>query len=186
MCLRFGTDNFVMAFKKDGIKTCWFCALALGTFVPPWYLFESHNKIIRDEPLQLPFSEIALYESICYIVVMETPLIIAFGSRVKGTATPSSDFDFGALKDGLFSLSERADLSLHIAEKMNINEDSIDLVDLSTVSPILKWEVAKTGKLIEGESFDFIRFKIRAMKEYQDTAKFRRIRRDVIMQSNAK
>ena len=25
----------------DGIKTCWFCALALGTFVPPWYLLKS-------------------------------------------------------------------------------------------------------------------------------------------------
>ncbi|MGD1003436.1 MAG: nucleotidyltransferase domain-containing protein [Minisyncoccia bacterium] len=117
---------------------------------------------------------------------MTTPLIIAFGSQVKGRATPASDFDFGVLKETSFSLSEHADLSFHISKKMNINEDKIDLIDLSIASPILKLEVARTGKLIEGSTFDFIRFKVRAMKEYQDTAKFRRIRRSAIMQSHAK
>jgi hypothetical protein len=57
-------------------------------------------------------------------------------------------------------------------------------VDLSNVSPILKMEVAKVGKLIEGEIFDFIRFKVRAMKEYQDTAKFRRIRENLILKTH--
>ena len=117
---------------------------------------------------------------------MKTPLIIAFGSRVTGRITEMSDFDFGALAEKSLSLSERTDLTYHIAEKLNINEDKIDLVDLSTVSPILKFEVARNGKLVEGDNFDFIRFKVRAMKEYQDTAKFRRIRNNVIMQSNVK
>lgn len=110
-------------------------------------------------------------------------LIIAFGSQVRGRATGISDFDFGVLKEKPFSLSERADLSYRISKKLNINEDKIDLVDLSTASPILKFEVARTGKLIEGEEFDFIRFKVRAMKEYQDTAKFRKIRERVMTQS---
>ena len=111
---------------------------------------------------------------------MTKPLIIAFGSQVSNRATEMSDFDFGILKEKPFSLSERTDLAYHISKKQNINEDKVDLVDLSTASPILKFEVAQTGKLIEGETFDFIRFKVRAMKEYQDTAKFRRIREQVM------
>jgi predicted nucleotidyltransferase len=115
---------------------------------------------------------------------MPTPLIIAFGSRVKGRANEMSDFDFGVLSEKPLSLSERTNLAHHVSKKLKINEDKIDLVDLRTASPILKFEVARTGKLIEGQAFDFIRFKVRAMKEYQDTAKFRRIRESVIMKSH--
>ena len=115
---------------------------------------------------------------------MKISLIIAFGSQVKGKATTSSDHDFGILGEKTLSLSERTDLSYYIAKKLNINEDKIDLIDLSTVSSMLKFEVAKSGKLIEGEVFDFIRFKVRALKEYQSTAKFRRMREQFILQPN--
>ncbi|SRR3989338_1223709 len=112
---------------------------------------------------------------------MRRPLIIAFGSQVKNRVTEMSDFDFGVLAKKPLSLSLRTDLSGYISTKLRINEDKIDLIDLYTASPMLKFEVARTGKLIEGDTFDFIRFKVRAMKEYQDTAKFRRIRRSVMM-----
>ena len=114
---------------------------------------------------------------------MSMPLIIAFGSQINGRATGRSDFDFAVLKENSLSLSERTDLVEYISEKLNINEDRIDLVDLASASPLLKFEVARAGKLIEGETFDFIRFKVRAMKEYQNTAKFRRIRERVMAQS---
>lgn len=114
---------------------------------------------------------------------MSMPLIIAFGSQINGRATGRSDFDFAVLKENSLSLSERTDLAEYISEKLNINEDRIDLVDLASASPLLKFEVARAGKLIEGETFDFIRFKVRAMKEYQNTAKFRRIRERVMAQS---
>mgnify|MGYP001582533710 CR=1 FL=1 len=80
------------------------------------------------------------------------------------------------------SAQERTDLAGYLSKKLNINEDKIDLVDLSNASPILKFEAARAGKLVEGVDFDFIRFKVRAMKEYQDTVKFRRMRERVIMQ----
>ncbi len=115
---------------------------------------------------------------------MKRPLVIAFGSQVNGRTTGMSDFDFGVLEKKPLSLSLRTDLSGYISKKLNINEDKIDLVDLYTASPMLKFEVARTGKLIEGDVFDFVRFKVRAMKEYQDTAKFRRIRRRVILQTH--
>ena len=115
---------------------------------------------------------------------MIKPIIIAFGSQVSGRRTASSDFDFGVFSEKLLSLSDRAHISESLAKKFTINEDAIDLVDLSSVSPMLKFEVAKKGKLIEGDAFDFIRFKVRAFKEYVDTAKFRRMRERVMLKDN--
>ena len=113
---------------------------------------------------------------------METSLIISFGSQTKGRATNRSDFDFAALDRAPLSLSKRTKIGERLSKKYDINEDKIDLVDLSTASPLLKYEVATTGKLVEGTQFNFIRFKVRAWKEYLDTAKFRRLREKSIKQ----
>ncbi len=115
---------------------------------------------------------------------MEKPLIIAFGSQVTGRATALSDYDFGAFSGKPLSLEERSMLSEYLANKFKLNEDRVDLVDLSVASPILKFEVAKRGKLVEGSDFDFIRYKVHAFKEYQNTAKFRRMRERVMMQNH--
>ncbi|OHA24332.1 MAG: hypothetical protein A3B11_02115 [Candidatus Taylorbacteria bacterium RIFCSPLOWO2_01_FULL_44_26] len=115
---------------------------------------------------------------------MKKPLVIAFGSQAKGRATATSDFDFAVFSGGPLSLSERTDIGESLSKKLNINEDKIDIVDLYSVSPLLKFEVAKKGKLVEGEMFDFIRFKVRALKEYEDTAKFRRLRERIMMKDH--
>lgn len=116
---------------------------------------------------------------------MIKPLIIAFGSQVQGRATSKSDFDFAVLKEKPLSLAGRAKLAGHISEKLNINEDKIDLIDLAAASPILKFEVARDGNLIDGDRADFIRFKVRAFKEYVDTAKFRRLREKIMTKKYA-
>ena len=112
-------------------------------------------------------------------------LIVAFGSQISGRSIEGSDFDFAVLADKPLSLSDRTDISEYLSGKCNINEDKIDLVDVSTASPILKFEIAKNGKLVDGEYSDFIRFKVRAFKEYVDTAKFRRMREKVMMKNHA-
>lgn len=121
----------------------------------------------------------------CYIIPMTMPLIIAFGSQVKGQATGMSDFDFAVLKEQPLTLSERTDLAGYLSEKLNINEDKIDLVDLASASPLLKFQVAQNGNLMDGDYADFIRFKVRAFKEYVDTAKFRRWREKIMMKKYA-
>jgi predicted nucleotidyltransferase len=108
--------------------------------------------------------------------VMKKPLVISFGSQTKGRATSRSDFDFAVLDNFPLSISKRAKICQRLSKKCGINEDKIDLIDLNMASPLLKYEVAKTGKLVEGEQFDFIRFKVGAWKMYLDTAKFRRLR----------
>src|SRR3989338_1616895 len=115
---------------------------------------------------------------------METPLIIAFGSQVSGRSRASSDFDFGVFTGKTLSLDERVEIALGLSKKLGINEDKIDMVDLNTASPILKFEVAKNCKLVAGSDFDFIRFKVRALKEYENTRKFRNVREKIMMKNH--
>ena len=108
------------------------------------------------------------------------PLIIAFGSQVSGQTRTESDFDVAVLSEKPLTLAQRSRLSLMLSKKLKINEDKIDLVDLKAASPILQYEISRKGKLILGSEFDFIRFKVRAWKMYQDTEKFRRLREQML------
>ncbi|HEY9583436.1 MAG TPA: nucleotidyltransferase domain-containing protein [Candidatus Paceibacterota bacterium] len=74
---------------------------------------------------------------------MTKTLIIAFGSQVSGRTRSGSDFDFAVYSDKPMSLSDHTEISYSLSEKFNINEDKIDLVDLQTASPLLKFEIAK-------------------------------------------
>ena len=57
----------------------------------------------------------------------------------------------------------------------------IDLIELDRCSPLTKYQVARDGKLIyEKNTGDFLKFRVRAWKEYADTAKFRKIQKDSI------
>lgn len=107
-------------------------------------------------------------------------LIISFGSQITGRVNANSDFDFAVLEDKPLTLSKITTISHHLAKKLKINDDKIDIVDLNNASPLLCYEVAQKGKLVEGNDFDFIRFKVRAWKTYLDTAKFRRIDEQMI------
>jgi len=98
-----------------------------------------------------------------------------FGSQISKKNNLVSDFDVGILAKKPLTIADRTRLSGYLAKKFNINEDKIDLTDLYTASPLLLYEVAKKGKLLEGNAFDFTRFQVRAWKIYQDTAKFRRL-----------
>ena len=107
--------------------------------------------------------------------VCKDVLIIAFGSQISGKMRADSDFDVAVLAPKPLTLTDRTKLCGYLAKKFNLNEDKIDLTDLRTASPLLLYEVAKNGKLMQGNNFNFIRFKVRAWKIYQDTAKFRRL-----------
>jgi predicted nucleotidyltransferase len=107
-------------------------------------------------------------------------LIILFGSRARATAGAISDFDVAVLGDRTLTLEEKSQIKTKLAKKINALEDKIDLVDLWNASPLLQYEVAQTGKLLEGDEFDFLRFKVLAWKQYQDTAKLRRQREQAL------
>ena len=105
-------------------------------------------------------------------------LIILFGSRARGTEGKSSDADIAVLADHPLSLEEKQALATEAAGRFDISEDIVDIIDLWNAPPLLQHQVAKEGKLLEGDPFSFVRFKVLAWKRYQDTAKFRRARED--------
>ncbi len=105
-----------------------------------------------------------------------TKLVILFGSRARETAGANSDFDVAVTTSHTLSLEERSEFARKAATKLHTTEDHIDLVDLAVASPLLQQQVAASGKLIEGNAADFVRFRVLAWKRYLDTAKLRRAR----------
>ena len=110
------------------------------------------------------------------------PLLILFGSRATDRARTDSDWDVAVVSDHSLSLGERGTLAEEAARLLGANEDHVDLVDLWSASPLLQYFVAKEGKLLIGDPFLFIRFKVRAWKRYLDTAKLRRLRSESLKQ----
>ena len=105
-------------------------------------------------------------------------LFILFGSRNKGYARESSDFDIGVVADRPLDQQEKNNYSEAIAKEFSFDEDKIDIVDLNEASPLLQMEAARSGKLLKGNEYDFFKFKLLAWKRYQHTAKFRRMRQE--------
>lgn len=103
-------------------------------------------------------------------------LIILFGSQATGTAGKTSDTDIAVLGDRPLTLDERSELEEKYANRFSISEEMIDLVDLAIAPPILRYQVAQSGKLLYGSEDDFTRFKVLAWKQYLNTEKFRRYR----------
>ena len=103
-------------------------------------------------------------------------LIILFGSQAAGTAGKQSDTDIAVLSDRPLSLEERAEVGEHVARELQVSEDLIDIVDLRLASPLLQYQVAEHGRLIFGAPEEFTRFRVRAWKQYQNTARRRRAR----------
>jgi len=107
---------------------------------------------------------------------MTIKLVILFGSHAAGEAGKRSDTDIAVLADHPLDLDDRGGIAEKMAKRLSVTEDDIDIVDLWSASPLLQHEVAEKGKLLEGDDYDFLRFRVLAWKRYQDTAKFRRVR----------
>ncbi len=103
-------------------------------------------------------------------------LVVLFGSKARGTAGRASDTDVAVLGDRLLTAADKNELGERLAKKLHTTEEELDVIDLWEAPPLLAHQVGETGTLIEGTEFDFIRFRIRAWKQYLDTAKFRRAR----------
>lgn len=109
-------------------------------------------------------------------------LLILFGSRAKGTARTDSDWDVAVVANHHLTWEEWSAALEQAARLLGVSEDKIDLVDLWSASPLLQQFVAKEGKLLQGDPFLFIRFKVLAWKRYLDTAKLRRLRGKTLKQ----
>jgi len=109
-------------------------------------------------------------------------LIILFGSRAKGTAGKTSDYDVAVLADRPLQLEDKFGLSQDLAKEYGYNEDKIEIVDLWSAPPLLQHEIAKHGKLLKGNELDFLLFRVSAWKQFQDTAKLRKWQKEHLRQ----
>lgn len=90
----------------------------------------------------------------------ELRLLVLHGSRARGDAHPSSDWDFAYLADsGLDELGLRAALA------RQLGTDAIDVADLERAGAVLRYGVARDGQLVlEREAGELERFRLAAIR----------------------
>ena len=103
-------------------------------------------------------------------------LVILFGSGATGRAGAQSDTDIAIMADHPLTIAEKGHIAEETGRILGVSEDTIDIADIWLAPPLLQQEIAQHGKLLHGDTFDFVRFRVLAWKRYLDTAKFRRAR----------
>jgi uncharacterized protein len=117
-------------------------------------------------------------------------LLVLFGSRARGEADPSSDWDFAFLleadrpTDNPSLWFPGADLLGTLCHLLQVPEAQIDLVDLSTCSDILAHFVARDGQVIyEKTAGEFAQFQQQALKSNDELKQYRHAQREKVLQS---
>ncbi|HUP01456.1 MAG TPA: nucleotidyltransferase domain-containing protein [Gemmatimonadota bacterium] len=96
-------------------------------------------------------------------------LAYLFGSLSRDEDRAPQDLDLAILRrdDAVYRL--RAE----IADR--VGSQRLDLVDLATASPVLRFEIVRTGRLVyEADSLVTERFELETIRLYRDTAHLRR------------
>jgi predicted nucleotidyltransferase len=93
-------------------------------------------------------------------------LAILHGSRATGHNHQDSDWDVAVLADRPLTWYERSVLRRTFAAKLSVPDGSVDVADLRSSSPLLRYRAAMHGRLIEGDPREFQRFQISAWKDY--------------------
>lgn len=104
-------------------------------------------------------------------------LIILFGSRARGHETPGSDTDLAVWVGNTvlpFNPDVRRRLYADLVDVMQTG--NLDLVILNQATPLLQFQVAKTGiPLYEAPERFFKQFQVRAAKKHFDALPFYRL-----------
>ena len=99
-------------------------------------------------------------------------LMVVFGSYLTEQFTAESDLDLAIqTTDAELIKEHKLDILAEISKLCDHRE--IDLILLNQADPLLKFQVAREGKLVyETETGLFNSFKVQAMNEHQDAQKF--------------
>lgn len=110
-------------------------------------------------------------------------LVYLFGSFVDKTFSDGSDIDFAFLSEDGKPLSYDNYMALQKDFGLSLSSmgREIQLVDLGKVNSLLGFEVARTGKLLYGESKGDFEFYNRAVKKFCDEKKLRDNLKDYVM-----
>lgn len=98
-------------------------------------------------------------------------LIVLFGSAARGKVHAESDIDVGVLMERYPTFNRRLKLWQALCE---IFRAEIDLAVLNHATPLLKFQVARDGKvLFQRHPAVWANWKSYAFRQYWDTKKFR-------------
>ncbi len=96
----------------------------------------------------------------------DVQLAVLFGSAARGTASRHSDVDVGVL--GPASAERLAGLTTALSRATG---REVDVVDLRTAPPLLRFEIARDGLvLVERQPHTWVDFRTRAMIDWWDWA----------------
>lgn len=103
--------------------------------------------------------------------------LLLFGSRARGDAAPTADWDFGYLAEAPF------DVAALLADLVRfLRTDRIDLVDLSTANGLLRFRAARDGVGMFGDADVVARFRIEAASFWCDTEPILRSSYDAVLE----
>jgi len=92
-----------------------------------------------------------------------------FGSRFYGKTTKTSDYDVAVLFKGDYTLDELLDVTLRLADALNIDLNSIDVVGLNDAPVEVACDILVKGKLIYCKDNELrVAFETRLVREYLD------------------
>jgi len=104
-------------------------------------------------------------------------LILMFGSRAIGNVHPESDVDIAVYGRQIFSETEKVQLTYELCNIFRTND--IDLVDLRTAPPLLKYEVFKNYKVFfQRDPMLLYRLELANIHEMKELEILCRIRRE--------
>lgn len=110
----------------------------------------------------------------------EVILAYLFGSVATGREHPMSDVDIGVLFSEHVPYEAYPDVQVHLIVALPpiVGAEDIDVVILNEATPLLNYEVIRTGKrLFVRDERLRIAFEVKTMREYFDTAYLRAVNR---------
>jgi len=103
-------------------------------------------------------------------------LILLFGSRVDGKIHKESDYDIAVLGPQKKSFNQELKI---IGEFCRIFGDNVDLTFLNGANPLLFFQVSKHCILLHGSREDFLNFRLRAFRLYDDYSPYFKLERSL-------
>ena len=109
-------------------------------------------------------------------------LLVLFGSRARGDAHASSDWDFAALS----ATNEQLD-SVRVALSLVLQTDQLDVADLSRAGALVRHRIAAEGRLLyEAVPGSFLEFQLAATQFWCDIEPvLRRVHSEILQELKA-
>ena len=98
------------------------------------------------------------------------------GPALRGDAAATSDWDFAYLADRAFDQASFLGVIVRA-----LSTENVDLVDLRTASGLLRFRVAREGRLVWGEEDLMHRFRLEAATFWGDTEPVLRSAYDAVL-----